>query len=144
MRLDVGPVPAASAVAWIDWADEVFGVLRDEPPTRVSLPAAAFDHIGGYLEQWMPLTRKVDEPFRWSAEIDPDRLEYLVHALFTLDARLLAEAQRGERPGSPEEGRLFYLVLVRDLLHALEMEDPARAGFVDQLRWSWPSAAVAS
>lgn len=143
MRLDVGPVAPASAVAWIDWVDEVLGELRNEPPTTVSLPAAVFDDIGGYLEQWMPRTRIPDKPFRWHAEIDPDKLEYLVHALFNLDTRLLADAQRGERPGSPEEGRLFYLVLVRALLHALEAESPARAAFVDQLRSSWPSAAVA-
>ncbi|HUR22678.1 MAG TPA: hypothetical protein VMZ73_02280 [Acidimicrobiales bacterium] len=143
MRLDVGPVAPASAVAWMDWAEEVFGELRNEPPTRVSLPAAVFDDIGGYLEQWMPHTRVVDRPFRWQAEIDPDKLEYLVHALFKLDTRLLAEAQRGERPGSPEEGRLFYLVLVRALLHALEVESPTRAAFVDQLRSSWPIAVVA-
>jgi hypothetical protein len=36
----------------------------------------------------------------------------------------------------------FYLVLVRDLLHALEMEGTGRAAFVDQLRWGWPSAAL--
>ena len=143
MRLDVGPVAPASAVAWIDWADEVFGELRNKPWTRASLPASVFDEIGGYLDQWMPRTRIVDKPFRWHAEIDPDELEYLVHALFNLDTRLLAEAQRGELPRSPEEGQLFYLVLVRALLYALEVESPARAAFVDQLRSSWPSAAVA-
>lgn len=143
MRIDVGPVAPSSAAAWIDWADEVFEELRNEPPTRVSLPAAVFDDLGGYLEQWMPRARIVDRPFRWRAEIDPDKLEYLVHALFNLDTRLLAEAQRGERPSSPEEGRLFYLVLVRALLHALEVESPGRAAFVDQLRSSWPSAVVA-
>lgn len=143
MRLDVGPVAPASAVAWIDWADEVLRELRNEPPTRVSLPAAVFDDIGGYLEQWRPRTSSVDKPFRWHAEIDADKLEYLVHALFKLDTRLLAEARGGERPGCPEEGRLFYLVLVRAMLHALEAESPARAAFVDQLRSSWPSAVVA-
>ena len=60
VRLDVGPVARATAVAWMDWADEVFGELRNEPPTRVALPAAVFDDIGGYLDQWMPRTRNVD------------------------------------------------------------------------------------
>ena len=143
MRLEVGPVAPASAVAWMDWADEVFGELRNEPPTAVSPPAPMFADIGRYLEQWMPRARILDEPFRWQAEIDPDIVEYLVHALFNLDTQLLAEVRRGERPGPPEEGRLFYLVLVRALLHALEVESPARAAFVDQLRSSWPSAVVA-
>lgn len=54
----MGPVAPASAVAWMAWADEVFGELpADEPLSRVSLPAEMFDDIGGYLEQWMPHTR---------------------------------------------------------------------------------------
>ena len=143
MRLEIGPVAPASAVAWMDWADRVFGELRNEPPTAVSLPTAVFDDVGSYLAQWMPQTRTIDTPFRWHAEIDPDRLEYLVHALFNLDTQLLAEAERGERSSSPAEGRTFYLVLVRALLHALETESSGRAAFVDQIRSSWPSAGAA-
>lgn len=125
----------------MDWAGEALGELRNEAP--LSLPAAVFDDIRGYLEQWMPRARTVDKPFRWQAEIDPDELEYLVHALFNLDAHLSAAAQRGERPSASDEGRTFHLVLVRALLRALETEGPGRAAFVDQLRSSWPSAAAA-
>lgn len=143
MNLDVGPVAPASAVAWIEWAQEIVGELRSEPVPKVPPTADELDDVGKYLEQWMPRTGTV-ETFRWQAEVDPDKLEYLAHAFFKLDARLGSEVERGERSGTPEEGRSFYLVLVRALLHALEMESPARAAFVDQLRSSWPTAAEAN
>jgi len=139
----VGPVAQASAVAWTGWADEVVGKLRSEPRTT-SQSAALMDDLGRYLERWISRIRVIDRAFRWHAEIDADELEYLVHALFELDGRLLAEVERGERSGPPDEGRVFYLVLVRDLLDALERESPGRAAFVDQLRSTWPSAAEAS
>ena len=82
--------------------------------------------------------------FRWHAEVDLDQLEYLVHGLLRLDAQLAVEVEGGEQPPAPDEGREFYLVLMRDLLHALEMEGRGRAAFVDQLRCCWPSAAEAN
>ena len=80
---------------------------------------------------------------RWHADVDPDELEYLIHGLLRLDALLAVEVEGGGQSPAPDEGREFYLVL-RDLLHALEMEGTGRAAFVDQLRCCWPSAAEAS
>jgi hypothetical protein len=101
-------------------------------PTRPWTASSATSRSG------RPRARIGDEAFRWHTEIDTDELEYLLCALFRLDARLSAEAQR-RRPC--DEGRLFYLVLVRALLHALETGSPGRAAFADQLRSAWPSAA---
>ncbi len=92
-------------------------------------------------EQWSGVA---GQTFRWHAEINADELEYLVHAFFSLDARCIAEAQRGERARAPVEGRTFYLVLVGALLHALETEGPARAAFADRLRSFWPTAVEAN
>jgi hypothetical protein len=79
-----------------------------------------------------------------ASEIDPDELEYLVHAFFCLDALLSDGVQQGERSTAPDQARDFYLVLVRSLLHALEMDSPCRAAFVEQLRSSWPIAVAAT
>ena len=93
----------------------------------------------------MPRTDTIDKTIRWEAEVDPDALEYIVHAFVNLDAQLAqARSPRGEPASAPPEGRAYYLVLVAALLHALETESACRAAFVDQLRWSWPSAAAAS
>jgi len=141
--VDVGPVASGSVKAWTEWADQLVGEFRDEFPSNTSLPATAMEDLGRYVRQWKP-PKGGGETWRWHAETDPDELEYLVHALFRLDARLSAEVRRGERADAPDNGRAFYLVLVRALLHALEMESPARAAFVDQLRSSWPIAAQAN
>jgi len=140
----VGPVAPASAAAWIEWADVVFEELRTEPASIVPLSTQAFDHVDHYLARWKRPNPATDGMFRWNADVDPDELEHLVYAFFTVDAHLLARVE-GDGPSDvPDEARDFYVVLVRDLLHALEMESPGRAAFVEQLRWSWPNAAEAS
>lgn len=141
VELDVGPVPPASAVAWMDWAAQTFAEFRRCPPPRTRFSAEALDGIECYFQQWEPLTHILDEAFRWQTEIDPDELEYLLCALFRLDEQPSGDARRGERRPAYDEGRLFFLVLVRALLHALETESPGRAAFADQLRTAWPSAA---
>lgn len=141
VELDVGPVAPASALAWMEWAEQTFAELRRGPASRIRFSAEALDGIECYFRQWMPLAHILDEAFRWHTEIDPDELEYLVCALFSLDALLSGDAQRGQRRPAYDEGRLFFLVLVRALLHALETESPSRAAFADQLRGAWPSAA---
>ena len=138
VELDVGPVASVSAVAWMQWAEQTFAELRNG---RLQFSAGALDGIEGYFKQWMPQARLLDEAFRWQTEIDPDELEYLLHALVSVDARLSDDARRGQRRPTYDEGRLFFLVLVRALLHALETASPRRAAFADQLRAAWPSAA---
>ena len=98
---------------------------------------------GGYLQQWKRSDVRAGSTFRWHAEVDPDQLEYLVQGLLRLDAQLAAEVEDGRQRPAPDQGREFYLVLVRDLLYALEMEGTGRAAFVDQLRCCWPIAAEA-
>ncbi len=98
----------------------------------------------GYLQQWKRSDLSAGGTFRWHADIDPDQLEYLIYALLRLDAQLAGDVEDGGQPPVPDQAREFYLVLVRDLLYALEMEGTGRAAFVDQLRCCWPIAAAAS
>jgi hypothetical protein len=143
VKLEVGPVERASAAAWIEWADETLRELRRQSP-GLSLSADVVDELRHYLEQWKPEACSKHRNFQWRGEIDPDQLEYLVHAFVRLDALLTDAVQRGERSAAPDQGRDFYLVVVRALLHALEMDGPCRAAFADQLRSSWPIAVEAS
>lgn len=143
MRVEVGPVARASAVAWIAWVDEMCGDLRNDSSQGSTCPPLLLG-AGGYLHQWKRSNLSARGAFRWQAEVDPDHLEYLVHGLLRLDAQMALEVEGAGQPPAPDEGRDFYLVLVRDLLHALEMEGTGRAAFVDQLRCSWPIAAEAS
>lgn len=140
MKVEVGPVEPASAAAWIRWADET--LIGPQSPTGVSLSPELVDDLRQYLEEWKSKARSKDDTFRWHDDIDPDQLEYLVHIFYSLDAQLSHDAQQGD--AAPDQGRAFYIVLVRALLHALEMDSPGRAAFVDQLRSSWPIAAEGS
>ena len=144
MRIDVGPVAPASAVAWMEWADEALGGLDATPASRIPPPIGFLGDAVSCLRRWMPRTDRLSESFRWQAEVDPDELEFLVHAFFTLDAELSHKGLDENGRSAPATGRNFYLVLVRALLHALETESPSRAAYVDQLRWSWPAAADAN
>ena len=143
MRLEVGPVEPASAAAWLEWADEILGELRRGAETGTPLSAEVVDDLRHHLEQWRPEIGSPQATFRWRGEIDCEQLEYLVHGLFTLDVQLSSELQDGDRAAVPDEARDFYLVLIRALLHALELESPGRAAFADQLRSSWPIAVAA-
>ena len=136
----MGPVARSSAVAWIAWADDVCGDLRDDPSSR-ACPPLLFG-ADGYLQQWKRSGLGAGGTFRWYGDVDPDQLEYLIHGLLRLDGQLAVEVEDGAQPPAPEEAREFYLVLVRDLLYALEMEGTGRAAFVDQLRSGWPTAAA--
>ncbi len=144
MRLEVGPVERATAAAWIQWAEMTLGRLRRSSATGVCVSAEAVDDLCHYLEQWKPEARSTKHSFRWHGEIHPDRLEYLVHAFFNLDVQLSHDVQQGEWSPAPGPAQAFYLVLVRALLHALEIDSPGRAAFVDQLRSSWPVAVEAT
>ena len=143
VRLDVGPVAPAGAVAWMEWADEALEGLSSQPASGLSPSSSVFVDAASYLQRWMPCTGSLPRTLRWQADVDPDELEYLVHAFFNLDTQLSQEVGAGV-PDAPQEGRTFYLVLVRALLHALETQSPGRAAFVAQLRSSWPVAAEAS
>lgn len=139
----MGPVEPASATAWIQWAGATLAELRLSSGTGASLPVEVVDELRHYVEQWRRESRSTRGSFRWHGEIDPEELEHLVHAFFTLDGQLSPEIH-AERSTAKDRGRDFYLVLVRALLHALETESPGRAAFADQLRSSWPIAAAAT
>jgi len=142
LKVEVGPAPQPSAVAWIGWAHGICRELRDEAPSAISPSVDALDEVDAYLGEW--ISECAGQTFQWHADIHADQLEYLVQAFFSLDVRCRAEAQRGVRAGAPVEGRPFYLVLVRALLHALQTESPARAAFADRLLSFWPTAMEAN
>jgi hypothetical protein len=127
----------------MEWAGEALGGLSSRPASWIPPSPVVFVDAVSYVQRWMPCTDSLPETIRWQAEVDPDELEYLVHAFFSLDTQLPEEVRRGV-PEAPDESRTFYLVLVRALLHALETQSPSRAAFVAQLRSSWPIADEAN
>jgi hypothetical protein len=134
MHVEIGPVSATSAKAWIAYATEMVDVLRGLPEAQ--LPAQAIDGFVELLEEWRPLVED-DKPFRWSSDEDPERAKYLLNALYRAGRIIEEEAEAGHatlRPAATDE---FHLQLVHEVLEALEKESEADAQFVEGLRGVW-------
>jgi hypothetical protein len=139
VQIGIGPVAASSATAWIDYARAVlegYGLDDDEPVDK---------HVGSevvasfrkYLDQWARVAKRGGE-FKWSAEIDLEEVEYLVHAFYRLATRANDAAEARGHFYMPTEGEAFYMSLVHGLLDALESEGTPAAEFAEELRQFWP------
>jgi hypothetical protein len=93
-----------------------------------------------YLDEWSAVAAR-DEVFKWSVEVDPELVEYLVHGFYRLAAVLADEAERRGGRISPPEGDVFYGALVNGLLDALGEGSPANAEFASHLRAFWPGVS---
>jgi hypothetical protein len=134
MHVEIGPVSAASAKAWIAYASAMVEVLRGarEP----GIPPQALDGFVELLDEWRPLAEG-DEPFRWSADEDPERAKFLLNALYRAGLVIEAEAEAGHAQLRPAAADEFHFQLVHEVLEALEKESEADAQFVEGLRGVW-------
>ena len=78
-----------------------------------------------------------DEPFRWVSDEPPERVQYLVNALYWTGTIVEREASAGRARLRPPEADEFHVVLVHAALTALERESEADAHFVQELRGLW-------
>jgi hypothetical protein len=134
VRIDLGPVSSGSAQAWVAYATDMLELLRALPEEQ--LPSHALDAFASLLNEWRQIADR-SEPFRWSSEEPPERVQYLLNALYVAGTIVEQEAAEGRarlRPASADE---FHVVLVREALGALEHESDADAQFVDQMRNVW-------
>jgi hypothetical protein len=134
MHIEIGPVSSASARAWIAYASEMLVLLRAlrEP----KLPDEALDGFASLLDEWRPVADR-DQPFRWSADEDPERTKYLLNALYRAGTIIEAEAAHGKAKLRPAAADEFHILLVQEVLDALEQESEADAQFVEGLRSVW-------
>ena len=137
MRVDLGPVSTGSAQAWVSYATDMLTVLRGLPETQ--LPSGALDAFGALLSEWRPIADS-GEPFRWSIEEQPERVQYLLNALYLAGTVIEQEAASGRACLRPASADKFHLVLVHEALAALAHESRPDAQFVDQMRNVWEIA----
>jgi len=139
VQVDIGPVAAASATAWIDYARAVlegYGFDGDQPVD---------DQLGGeivtsfrkYLDEWARIAERGGE-FKWTAEIDLEEVEYMVHAFYRVASLATAAAEARRKRLMPAEAEAFYASLVHGLLAALEAAGAPAADFAAELRQFWP------
>jgi hypothetical protein len=133
--VEVGPLPASSALAWLKYARGVLGELRTGVP--VAVPADVLDAFEGYVGQWERAAH-AGPRFRWQGEADPEVVEYLLHAWFNVANALARRAVERGMTMTPPEGQEFYDGLVRALLDALAGAGRGGTAFAEQLRSDWP------
>ena len=137
MRLEVGPVSHASAVAWLDYAREALAGLRRAQGSRV--PTGALNTFGELLDQWGVIAAE-DRPFRWISEEPPERVEFLIRALYEGGLVIERESEAHRARLRPPEADEFHVVLVDCALSALEHEGPSYAQFAEGMRNEWDIA----
>lgn len=135
MEIVVGPVPMASARAWLDYAERALAHLRTVRDDT-ELPAAALDAFGELIDEWRRIA-KGDEAFRWVSEEPPERAEYLLSSLFHAGNVLEREAGAGRHGLRPAEADAFHLQLISSVLVALRAEGPPYTQFAEQMRSAW-------
>jgi hypothetical protein len=111
-------------------------VLRALPEEQ--LPSHALDGFAALLSEWRPIAES-GKPFRWSSDEEPERVQYLLNALYVAGTMIEAEAASGRARLRPALADEFHVLLVRETLGALEHESGADAQFVEQIRNVWES-----
>jgi hypothetical protein len=138
VQVDIGPIPASSAKAFIEFARAVLeGYGLDDKPVDDELGAEVVASFRSYLDQWARVAKRGGE-FKWSGEASLEEVEYLVHAFYRLAGRATAAAEERGRKLMPPEGAEFYNALVLGLLDALEAAGTPAAEFAEELRQFWP------
>ncbi len=134
VHIELGPVSSASAQAWTSYTTDVLAVLRAVPEQQ--LPRRALDVFASLLDEWRPIAQQ-PIPFRWSSEQQPERVQYLLNALYVAGTLIEREAASGRARLRPSAADEFHVLLVRETLDALERESEADAQFVEQMRNIW-------
>lgn len=138
VSVEIGPVDARSALAWVTNARRVVSILREgAAPLPFEVPVDVADQFDRYLAEWEAIA-SAGRSFSWSGTADSDEVRHLMTYWFNL-ATVLAE--RGPELGltAPPEAEPFYVDLVRALTEALAEVDEERVG--QTLRDSWPGVA---
>ncbi|HET9730891.1 MAG TPA: hypothetical protein VFR41_15775 [Acidimicrobiia bacterium] len=137
MRVELGPVSSASARAWIEYATDVLAYLRTVADPR--LAPRVLDAFESFLDEWRPIATR-PEAFRWTSDDAPERVQYLVNALYLAGTIVEDEAAHGRVSLRPAIADEFHVQLVRQLLDALERQSTADAHFVHEIRDLWSVA----
>ena len=138
MRVQVGPIPSGGVGIWSAYARTVMAQLMTHPEhDDVVLDDDVIEAFDRYLAQWEDLAAE-QTTFLWTTDVEPERVEFLGQAFFSIAESLARAAERRGYPISPPEGEEFYQALVKGFLDALAHEGRSRLEFSEQLRDEWP------
>jgi hypothetical protein len=138
MRVQVGPLASGGVGLWIAYARTVVAQMITHPELGdVALEPDVVEAFDRYLGEWEAVAAE-HSTFLWVTEVEPERVEFLGRAFFSIAANLARAAERRGYPISPPEGDEFYQALVKAFLDALAHEGRSRLEFSEQLRDEWP------
>jgi diguanylate cyclase (GGDEF)-like protein len=139
VTVQVGPVAAASAVAWLEHTAALLDVVRSPLSGYISIPPGVWGAIDTYMARWTELAAAAD-PFLWSGREDPNILRAVANYWFRLtEMRVQREVLELDPPAATEE---FNEALISAILVALtvgadgEVEVEAEAIAYQR---SWPA-----
>lgn len=135
--MEVGPLPSASALAWLDFAASVLSSDQGTLTPGDDIPGDVVESFVSYIGEWHEEATRSPE-FLWTADVPEEVAEYLVLAFYRIAQRLAKGAEGRAEPLSPPAGQTFYVMLVQGLLDALAAEGPGPAEFSDHLKSFWP------
>jgi hypothetical protein len=137
VKLHIGPLPAAPARAFLDYAEATLEELSAGPD-----PSGAASEIAksglGYLGQWRAAATGT-EVFEWVGDAEPLIVERFLLYWLNL-ARYLGERAKVEgKPRMPQESLPVLDSVLGTLFDALESEGGEYAEHARLMRDRWPS-----
>jgi len=132
--IEIGPVSRQSAVAWLDYATVAGGELRSSETPRV--PDRAIDKFEELVAQWRGAAEH-EGPFHWSADLPPEKVEFLMNALYSAGLEIERGAAQGRMTLRPAAADEFHVVMVQQVLDTLALQGGSNAEFVESLRNDW-------
>ena len=130
MLIEIGPVSRTSARAWLEYATVALGELRTSETPRV--PDRALDRFAELIPSW----RRAG-PFHWSTDESPEKVEFLMQALYSAGLEIERGAAEGRMTLRPAAADEFHIVMVQQVLDTLSHQGRSNAEFVESLRNDW-------
>ena len=139
MRIEVGPCPSPSVLAWTGQARAVLDLIRTR---ALVLPFALPDDVlvayEASLDEWDDVARAGD-PFTWVGDLDAATVRHLVQYWVNLVQYLLENADGQTIPLMPLEGLPFRDALIPAITTALAAEaDESNHSFGERSSDQWP------
>ena len=140
MLIDIGPVPASSAKAYVALCRERLPALGEDEILDAILTPYVREQFGAFLDDWERAADK-GEVFHWTAELDPEMVEHVFFAFFQCVRRTYVVFDR-EDPELVELRTPFRVALTNAVLDALEAEGKGSSQLATTLRESWPDPDI--
>jgi hypothetical protein len=139
MRIEVGPCPSASVLAWTAQARAVLELIRTG---AIDLPFKMTpDVLVAYeasLDEW-DRTAEATDPFSWIGDLDAATVRHLVQYWVNLVQYLIENTDGRTIPLMPAEGFAFRDVLIPAITTALAAEpDESNHRFGERTSGQWP------